>query len=137
RRHARPATAPRSHRADQRRELPAEGQAESRNQNSIQAGNPGITYGPGGSILLRRFRSKGGQFSVGVDTSSHASRILRIFFLSGSDMLLYLRKKASSSTSSSGVVANSVSRNSVVTSSAAAILPIFSADGFGSSLFSS
>src|SRR5690606_22955277 len=70
-------------------------------------------------------------------SSSHASRILPIFFLSGSDMLLYLRKKTSSSTSSSGVVANSVSRNSVVTSSAAVILPIFSADGFGSSLFSS
>src|SRR5690606_33619685 len=70
-------------------------------------------------------------------SSSHASRILRFFFLSGSDMLLYFRKKASSSTSSSGVVTNSVSRTSVVTSSAAAIFPIFSADGFGSSLFSS
>jgi len=57
--------------------------------------------------------------------------------LSGSDMVLYLRKKASSSTSSSGVVADSVNRNSVVTSRTEAILPIFSADGFGSSLFSS
>ena len=57
--------APRAHRADQRRQLPAQGQAQGRNV----AGAQGVLIrGPGGSVLLRRPGRKAGQNYFGVDT---------------------------------------------------------------------
>ena len=56
--------APRAHRADQRRQLPAQGQAQGRN---TQGAEDVLIRGPGGSMLLRRSGRKVGQNYVGVD----------------------------------------------------------------------